>query len=169
VEVSRAAASARALTIVSLVLCQESIMLMKSLRIAIVVVALSIAPLAAHHSHGNYDLTKWTTMEGKVTEVHLLVPHSWIYLEVKAVKGEPTVWALEATGPGGLQRVGIKKEDVKTGDTIKVRCHLLRDGSNGCLLGYVTPMHGDAARGHGVERDWDGGGGAGTPAPAPTK
>jgi hypothetical protein len=66
-----------------------------------------------------------------------------------------------------LQRVGIKKEDVRTGDSIKVRCHLLRDGSNGCLLGYVTPMHGDAARGHGVERDWDGGGGAGTPAPTP--
>jgi len=147
-------------------------MLVRSLRVAILCAVCSVVPLWAHHSHGNYDLTAWTTMEGKVTEVHLLVPHSWIYLEVKDKKsGEPTVWALEATGPGGLQRVGIKKEDVKTGDAIKVRCHLLRDGSNGCLLGYVTPMHGDAARGHGVERDWDGGGGAGTPAPAaaPTK
>jgi hypothetical protein len=28
-------------------------------------------------------------------------------------------------------------------------------------------MHGDAARGHGVERDWDGGGGAGFPATGP--
>ena len=144
-------------------------MLVRSLRVAIVCAVCAVVPAWAHHSHGNYDLTKWTTMEGKVTEVHLLVPHSWIYLEVKDAKGgEPTVWALEATGPGGLQRVGIKKEDVRTGDAIKVRCHLLRDGSNGCLLGYVTPMHGDAARGNGVERDWDGGGGAGTPAPAPT-
>ena len=141
-------------------------MLARSLRLAILGAMCAIVPVWAHHSHGNYDLTKWTTMEGKVTEVHLLVPHSWIYLEVKDGKKEPTVWALEATGPGGLLRVGVKKEDVKTGDTVKVRCHLLRDGSNGCLLGYVTPMHGDAARGHGVERDWDGGGGAGTPAPA---
>jgi len=104
-------------------------------------------------------------MEGKVTELHLLVPHSWLYLEVKDDKGESAVWALEATGPGGLTRVGIKREDVKPGDRVKVRCHLLRDGSNGCLLGFVTPMHGDLARGHGVEKDWDGGGGAGTPAP----
>ncbi len=36
-----------------------------------------------------------------------------------------------------------------------VRCHLLRDGSNGCLLGYVTPMHGDPVRGDGVELEWD--------------
>ena len=109
----------------------------------------------AHHSHGNYDTTTWTPFQGTVKEVHLVNPHSWIYLEVKDDKGEMTVWALEATNPPGLQRNGIKREDVKPGDTIKVRCHKLRDGSNGCLLGYVTPMHGDAARGHGVEKEWD--------------
>ncbi|MGH9148612.1 MAG: DUF6152 family protein, partial [Vicinamibacterales bacterium] len=85
-------------------------------------------------------------------------------LDIKDAKGEPVTWALEATGPGGLQKVGVKREDVKAGDTIKVRCHLLRDGSSGCLLGFVTPTHGDQTRGHGVERDWDGGGGAGGPA-----
>ena len=40
-------------------------------------------------------------------------------------------------------------------DRIKVRCHLLRDGNNGCLLDFVTPQHGDVARGHGVEKEWD--------------
>ena len=109
----------------------------------------------AHHSHGNYDTTTWTPFQGTVKEVHLVNPHSWIYLEVKDDKGEVTVWALEATNPPGLQRNGIKREDVKPGDTIKVRCHKLRDESNGCLLGYVTPMHGDATRGHGVEKEWD--------------
>ncbi len=141
-------------------------MLVRSLGLAAMCAVLLVLPALAHHSHGNYDVTKWTTMEGKVTEVHLLVPHSWLYVEVKDAKGEPTVWAMEATGPGGLQRVGVKKEDLKAGDSVKVRGHLLRDGSNGCLLGFVTPTHGDLARGHGVERDWDGGGGAGTPVPA---
>ena len=32
---------------------------------------------------------------------------------------------------------------------------LLRDGAKGCLLGFITPMHGDAARGNGVEIEWD--------------
>jgi hypothetical protein len=109
----------------------------------------------AHHSHGNYDTTKWTPFDGTVKELHLVNPHSWVYLEVKNEKGEPTLWALEATNPAGLERNGIKREDVKPGDTVKVRCHLLRDGSNGCLLGYLTPTHGDAARGHGVEKEWD--------------
>ena len=141
-------------------------MLVRFLGLAALCAVLSVLPAWAHHSHGNYDTTKWTTMEGKVTEVHWLVPHSWLYIEVKDDKGEPRLWSLEATGYGGLQRVGVKREDVKPGDLVKVRCHLLRDGSKGCLLGYVTPMHGDPARGHGAEKDWDGGGGAGTPAPA---
>jgi hypothetical protein len=142
-------------------------MLVRSVSLAVICAVFSVLPVRAHHSHGNYDTTKWTTMDGTVKELHLLVPHSWIYLDVKEQTGEPTTWALEATGPAGLTKVGVKREDVKPGDAIKVRCHLLRDGSNGCLLGYVTPMHGDVARGHGVERDWDGDGGAGYSATAP--
>jgi uncharacterized protein DUF6152 len=122
--------------------------------VALVAVFLAL-PAWAHHSHGAYDTNQWTPFEGTVKEVHLINPHSWIYLEVKDGKGQTTVWALEATNPGGLVRKGIKREDVKTGDAIKVRCHLLRDGSNGCLLGFVTPLHGDPARGHGVEKEWD--------------
>lgn len=112
-------------------------------------------PAWAHHSHTNYAISDFTLLEGKVTEVHYLNPHSWVYLEVKDAKGESKLWALEATGPGGLQRNGIKREDVKVGDTVKVRCHALRDGGTGCLLGFLTPMHGDLARGHGVEKLWD--------------
>jgi hypothetical protein len=112
-------------------------------------------PAWAHHSHNNYAISDFTLLEGTVTEVHYINPHSWVYLEVKDAQGDMKLWALEATGPGGLQRNGIKREDVKVGDTIKARCHALRDGGNGCLLGFLTPMHGDAARGHGVEKEWD--------------
>jgi len=142
-------------------------MLTRCLTLAAVCALCAVVPVRAHHSHGNYDLLTWTTMNGEVKELHLLVPHSWVYLDVKDGKGQVTTWALEATGPTGLTKVGVKKDDVRPGDAIRVRCHLLRDGSNGCLLGYLTPMHGDEARGHGVERDWDGEGGAGYSATAP--
>jgi len=147
----------------------ETIMLTRFMALAAAFVMFIAVPVRAHHSHGNYDLTTWTTMTGEVKEVHLLVPHSWIYLDVKDDKngGQTTTWALEATGPSGLTKVGIKREDVRPGDAIRVRCHLLKDGSNGCLLGYVTPIHGDQARGHGVEKDWDGDGGAGFNTAAP--
>jgi len=136
-------------------------MSVRSVSLAALCAVLAVISVRAHHSHGNYDVAIWTTMEGTVKELHLLVPHSWVYMDVKDAKGETTTWALEATGPSGLLKVGVKREDVRPGDPIKVRCHLLKDGSNGCLLGFLTPMHGDPARGHGVEKDWDGDGGAG--------
>src|SRR6185436_271919 len=84
-----------------------------------------VLSLAAHHSHGAYNDT-FMDIEGIVKEVHLVVPHSWIYLEVKNAKGEPEVWALEATGRTGLQRVGVTADYVKVGDAVKARCHRLR-------------------------------------------
>ena len=113
------------------------------------------ARLAAHHSHANYDVTTWTVMEGTVKQLVLMAPHSIVYLEVKDDKGAVATWALEATNQRAILNNGVKREDVRPGDHIKVRCHLLRDGAKGCLLGFITPMHGDAARGNGVEIEWD--------------
>jgi hypothetical protein len=112
-------------------------------------------PLVAHHSHANYDISKWVELEGTVKQVVFIAPHSIVYLDVKGEKGETSTWALEATNPRGILNNGVKREDVRAGDRIKTRCHLLRDGAKGCLLGFITPTHGDAARGHGVEREWD--------------
>lgn len=109
----------------------------------------------AHHSHGAYVDT-FMDIQGVVKEVHLIVPHSWVYLEVKNEKGEPEIWALEATGKTGLERVGVTAATVKPGDTVKARCHRLRDGSNGCLLGFLKAKDGTV-------KDWDGNN---APAPA---
>jgi hypothetical protein len=78
-----------------------------------------------------------------------------VYLEVEGDNGEATIWALEATSAIGLARNGIERDYLRVGDRVKVRCHRLRDGSNGCLLGYLTPLHGDPARGTGTEKLWD--------------
>jgi hypothetical protein len=130
-------------------------MQLKRLGVAAICALALAVPLSAHHSHGNYDLSTWTTMEGVVKQVILVVPHSIVYVDIKSQKGELVTWSLEATGVRGVLANGVKKEDVQTGDRIKIRCHLLRDGSPGCLLGFITPDHGDMARGHGVEREWD--------------
>lgn len=127
----------------------------KSMRLAAICGVFLALPGWAHHSHGNYDASKWTSFQGTVKEVHWLNPHSWLYLDIKDDKGEVTTWALEAASPRQIMDKGVKREDVRPGDLIKVRCHVLRDGTNGCLLGFVTPLHGDPARGHGIEREWD--------------
>jgi len=71
--------------------------------------ALPTAPVGAHHSHGNYVST-FMDIEGVVKQVHLLNPHSWVYLEVKNASGQPQTWALEATNVIGLQRIGVTRE-----------------------------------------------------------
>jgi hypothetical protein len=121
------------------------------LGVTAICVAGAALPLWAHHSHGNYEDT-FMDIEGVVKEVHLLVPHSWIYLEVKDAKGgEPQIWALESTGRPQLQKIGVTPDYVKVGDTVRARCHHLRDGSNGCLLGFLKAMDGTV-------KDWDGNG-----------
>ena len=102
----------------------------------------------AHHSHGNYG-DNFIDLQGAVKEVHLLNPHSWVYLDVRNASGQLQTWALEATNKIGLERIGVTADTVKPGETIKVRCHPLRDGSRGCLLGFVKTKDGDV-------KDWDG-------------
>lgn len=112
--------------------------------------ALALAvPAWAHHSHGNYENDESVDLEGVVTEVHLINPHSWVFMAVTDENGQTTEWALEATGPGGLARIGVTSDYIGPGDTIKARCHRLRDGGSGCLLGFLQGRDGSV-------KDWDG-------------
>ena len=126
------------------------------LGLAIVCAVTFALPAVAHHSHGAY-VEALTDLEGAVKEIHLLSPHSWVYLDVKNPSGELETWALEATGRNGLMEIGVSVGYIKPGDTIKARCHVLRDGSRGCLLGFIKARDGSV-------KDWDGG--KNTPVPA---
>jgi hypothetical protein len=122
---------------------------------ALISVVLAVSALA-HHSHAQYEET-FTDLTGIVKEVHYLVPHTFVYLEVKDPKGgEAQVWALEAIGGAVLKAQGVTPDYVQPGDQVKVRCHVLRDGSNGCLLGFLKAKDGTV-------KDWDG---TKNPAPA---
>jgi hypothetical protein len=109
---------------------------------AVVALSVSSFPAWSHHSHGNYLTTEYTHLQGTVVEFQWMNPHTWIYLGVTGDDGQTTLWVLEGASPAELMRDGWARDDVKIGDTISVRCHQLRDRSNGCLLGYLTPEGG---------------------------
>lgn len=102
----------------------------------------------SHHSHGNYLTTEYTHLQGTVQEFQWMNPHTWIYLEVSGEDEQNVLWVLEGASPAELLRGGWSRDSVEVGDTISVRCHQLRDRSNGCLLGFLTPEDG-------VEKEWD--------------
>jgi len=110
---------------------------------AAVAVLLSI-PAWAHHSHANYNTGEFTIVSGTITEVVWTNPHVWLYLDVVNAQGRPQKWAMEGGSVTSLMRGGWQRNSIKPGDKISVRCNRLRDGSEGCLLGYVTNINGTA-------------------------
>lgn len=122
-------------------------MQLKTSGIAIIAAQAIALSAWAHHSHGNYEMTEYTELDGTVTDVYWINPHAWIYMDVETENGMEN-WAMEAAGATTLTRVGIAEDELKPGDKIHVKCHALRDGSNGCLLGFVTTPDG-------VVKEWD--------------
>ena len=112
-------------------------------------------PARAHHSYANYNMSTLVQMEGTVRQVHWIFPHVTIYVEVEDADGQAQMWAMGASTPAGVERAGVSRDDVQPGDRVGVRCYPLKDGSLGCALGFVTPLHGDTARGDSVERAWN--------------
>jgi len=117
---------------------------LKSLALAAVTVVALGVPALAHHSHANYKTNEFMNLTGTITEVHWMNPHVWLYMEVAGAQGRPGVWALEGGSIGALVRGGWQKDTMKPGDKVTVRCHHLKDESDGCLLGFVTSINGAA-------------------------
>ena len=116
----------------------------KSITLAAAAAALLSIPAWAHHSHANYNTDAFITLSGTITEVAWTNPHVWVYMEVPNAKGGPQKWALEGGSVTSLMRGGWQRDSLKRGDKVSVRCHQLRDGSEGCVLGFVTNINGTA-------------------------
>ena len=98
------------------------------------------APLAlAHHSFSaEYDANQPVKVSGVVTRVDWTNPHIWFFVDVKDGQGRVTSWGFSGGPPGVLQRRGISKTALKTGDVVVVEGFRARDGSNNASGGRVT-------------------------------
>ncbi len=121
-----------------------------TLTLAVAAATLLSIPAWAHHSHANYNTGEFTTVSGTITEVVWTNPHVWIYLDLINAQGRPQKWAMEGGSVTSLMRGGWQRTSIKPGDKISVRCNRLRDGSEGCLLGFVTSINGTA-----MEKEFD--------------
>ena len=95
---------------------------MKGSLVALAVAAamLSSLPAQAHHSFGGtYDVAKQITIKGKIVQVSLRSPHSFLYVEVEE-GGEVQRWVLEGAGATQFAQQGINKDAFKIGDPVEV-------------------------------------------------
>ena len=43
--------------------------------------------VSAHHSHSNYEIIEFTHLQGKVTELYWINPHTWIFFRSFGCRG----------------------------------------------------------------------------------
>jgi hypothetical protein len=88
-------------------------------------------PVLAHHSFAaEFDIDKPIKLQGKVSQVEFVNPHSWIHIEVKNSKGDIEPWEIEGGTPNTLFRKGINQNTLAVGTEIVVEGYQSRDGSN---------------------------------------
>ena len=85
----------------------------------------------AHHAFAaEFDAKKPIHLEGVVSRVELINPHSWIHVDVKDANGKVTTWMIEAGSPNVLLRRGINKNSIPKGTAVIVDGFQSKDGSN---------------------------------------
>ena len=91
--------------------------------VAVLMLLLGQAPARAHHSlNAEFDTQQEIILKGVLTRVDNINPHSWWYVDVKEQNGKVTSWKLEALGPAGLVRQGLKlKTEVQMGGEYEFR------------------------------------------------
>ena len=110
---------------------------------ALLVASLMVVPAFverayAHHGAGLYDTRKNIELEGKLTKVDFVNPHTYIYFDVVGTDGKVLAMKCETRGATVLRRSGWSPEMFVKGTTIKVNGHPHREDPTACTVETMT-------------------------------
>ena len=92
---------------------------------------LVLKPAVGHHSFAAaFDENRPLNLEGVVTKVELVNPHSWVWLDVTNEDGTVTNWGMEGGPPVNLFRNGVNKNTLPVGSEIRVFGYQAKTGEN---------------------------------------
>lgn len=85
------------------------------------------AAIAHHAFAAEFDGNRPVNLQGKVTRVEWINPHTWIHIDVKKDDGTMQGWMVEGGTPNTLLRRGINKNSLAIGTEIVVRGYQSKD------------------------------------------
>ena len=89
----------------------------------------------AHHSQvAVYKTAEEQKIEGKLAQVLIRSPHSWVHVEGTDEKGQPVRWAVEWGGAAQLRSAGVDGKTLKVGDFVKITGRPGRNAADHRLL-----------------------------------
>ena len=98
--------------------------------VSVCALGLCAPPVVAHHAFSaEFDANRPVQLEGVVTRMEWVNPHSWIHIDVKKPDGTVEKWMVEGGTPNTLLRRGLRKQDLLAGTEIKVDGYQAKDGA----------------------------------------
>jgi len=92
----------------------------------------------AHHGAGRYDPRKNMELEGRLTRLDFVNPHSYVYFDVVGDDGKVIPMKCEMRSATVLRRSGWSPEMFVPGASIKVTGHPHRDDPTACTVETLT-------------------------------
>jgi len=124
------------------------------IRMALIAGAATIAmasPAFAHHSFASeFDRDQPFTIEGAVNQIEWTNPHGWLLVDVEE-DGEMITYRIELASPSTLMRQGWRRNDLMTGDKIKITGFRARTRHNVGRATGISRENGEAIYGQGID------------------
>jgi len=94
----------------------------------VVLLAVPVQSSAHHAFAAEFDADQRLDLQGVVTKVKWVNPHSWLYFDVKTPDGTVTNWGVEFGNPNALAAKGLKKADLPVGIKVHVKGYRSKNG-----------------------------------------
>ena len=94
-----------------------------------VLLLIGAADAIAHHAFAaEFDADQPIDLQGTVTKVKWVNPHSWLYFDVKGADGSVVNWGVEFGTPNALAEKGLKKTDLPVGTPVHIKGYRSKNG-----------------------------------------